>query len=100
MFCKQINLSEEEKNSIGILLDGKEYSAQQFHFHFKSEHQIDSQQFPLEMHIVHKSAQGNFAVVGVLYEITKETGLRNATKTTKFKIIEECTKSSKYNARK
>ena len=75
MFCKQINLSEEEKNSIGILLDGKEYSAQQFHFHFKSEHQIGSQQFPLEMHIVHKSAQGNFAVVGVLYEITKETGL-------------------------
>jgi len=69
----QLSLSEEEKNSMGILLDGEEYQAQQFHFHFGSEHRIDSRQFPLEMHIVHKSARGKLAVVAVLFKIASKT---------------------------
>ena len=60
---------------MGILLDGEEYQAQQFHFHFGSEHRIDSRQFPLEMHIVHKSARGKLAVVAVLFKIASRTGL-------------------------
>lgn len=69
----QLSLSEEEKNSMGIKLDGEEYQAQQFHFHFGSEHRIYSQQFPLEMHIVHKSARGKLAVVAVLFKTARKT---------------------------
>jgi carbonic anhydrase len=37
------------------------------HFHAPSEHQIEGQSYPLEAHFVHKDAQGNYAVVGVMF---------------------------------
>lgn len=37
---------------------GKTYALQQFHFHTPSEHRIDDEYYPLEMHLVFKSSVG------------------------------------------
>ena len=50
-----------------LTLDGKNYVLKQFHFHHPSEHTIDGKQFPLEVHFVHASSDGDLAVVGVLF---------------------------------
>jgi carbonic anhydrase len=49
-----------------IRVDGHEYSLAQFHFHTPSEHTVDGQHYPMEMHLVHKDADGKLAVVSVL----------------------------------
>ena len=49
-----------------IELDNTRYDLVQFHYHAPSEHTIDSESFPAELHIVHRSADGNLAVVGIL----------------------------------
>jgi carbonic anhydrase len=49
-----------------ITIDGHEYALAQFHFHSPSEHTINGAHFPMEMHLVHKDADGNLAVVGVM----------------------------------
>jgi carbonic anhydrase len=55
-------------NAGGIKLDGIEYALKQFHFHHPSEHMIDGKSFPLELHLVHASAEGGLAVIGVMFE--------------------------------
>jgi carbonic anhydrase len=45
---------------------GKTYALAQFHIHHPSEHLLDGRRFPLEIHFVHKLADGGFGVVGVL----------------------------------
>jgi len=47
-------------------LDGVHYELVQLHFHAPSEHTIDGEHAPLEVHLVHKSAAGELAVIGVL----------------------------------
>ena len=44
------------------------YGLVQYHFHNPSEHTLEGRHFPMEMHMVHKSARGSLAVVGVLIE--------------------------------
>ena len=41
------------------------YELLQFHFHTKSEHNVNGRALPMEMHLVHRSASGALAVVGV-----------------------------------
>lgn len=49
-----------------ITINGTTYALQQFHFHTPSEHTVDGEPYPIEMHLVHKSLDGtSFAVVGV-----------------------------------
>lgn len=48
-----------------LKLDGQDYQLAQFHFHAGSENTHNGQQAPLEMHLVHKNAAGDLAVVGV-----------------------------------
>jgi len=48
--------------------DGKTYALKQFHFHTPSEHTINGKHQPMEMHLVHQSADGHLAVVGVLFK--------------------------------
>jgi carbonic anhydrase len=55
-----------------ITLDGTEYQLLQFHFHTPSEEKIDGKNYPLVAHLVHKNAQGQLAVVGVLFKAGKE----------------------------
>ena len=45
------------------------YTLIQYHFHAPSEHTIAGRHFDLELHLVHESASGGLAVVGVLMDI-------------------------------
>jgi len=49
-----------------IVYNEKTYDLLQFHFHQPSEHTIDGETFAMELHLVHRNANGNLAVVGVM----------------------------------
>ncbi len=51
------------------------YQIQQFHFHAPSENAINGRVFPLEMHLVHKTQNGEMAVLGVMIQ---QGGFHNA----------------------
>ena len=51
-----------------IELEGVRYNLEQFHFHAPSEHMVGGEHAALEVHFVHKDAQGNLAVIGVLFQ--------------------------------
>ncbi|MEX2481703.1 MAG: carbonic anhydrase family protein [Gammaproteobacteria bacterium] len=51
-----------------LVLDDKTYRLVQYHFHAPSEHTVAGQHFPLELHLVHRAADGELAVIGVLLE--------------------------------
>jgi carbonic anhydrase len=55
----------------GIQYKDKFFSLRQFHFHFASEHRLKGHAWPLEIHFVHKSADGELLVVGLWFEFTK-----------------------------
>ena len=56
-----------------IIYNEKQYDVLQFHFHQPSEHTIDGETFPMEMHIVHKDmVSGQLAVVGVMLQEGEE----------------------------
>lgn len=52
-----------------ITVDGEKYKLLQFHFHTPSENIVDGKAFPMEMHLVHKSAKGKLAVVSVFSKV-------------------------------
>lgn len=52
-----------------LTIGGQTYTLTQFHFHAPSEHTIDGRSFDLEAHLVHTSASGALAVVGVLMDV-------------------------------
>jgi carbonic anhydrase len=60
----QVNTSGNDTLSVG----GQTFTLLQYHFHSPSEHTVDGKHFPMEMHLVHKSADGKLAVVGALIE--------------------------------
>jgi len=49
-----------------MVVNGLTYDLLQFHFHTPSEHTIDGEAFPLEVHFVHRNAEGGLAVIGVM----------------------------------
>lgn len=58
-----------------IVIGGETYFLKQFHFHAPSEHTLNGEQFPLEMHLVHKTAdEKKAAVVGVFIRLGAENG--------------------------
>ncbi len=58
-----------------IIIGGETYLLKQFHFHSPSEHTLNGEQFPLEMHLVHKTAdESKAAVVGVFIREGAENG--------------------------
>lgn len=58
-----------------LTLGDDTYQLVQLHFHAPSEHTLDGRHFPMEMHMVHKAADGRLAVVGVWID----RGLHNPT---------------------
>jgi carbonic anhydrase len=60
----QVNSKTGEKLTVG----GKAYALVQFHFHAPSEHTVDGEHYPMEMHFVHQAEDGALAVLGVLVE--------------------------------
>lgn len=51
-----------------ITLGDTRYDLLQFHFHSPSEHTISGRPFPMELQLVHQSADGQQAIVGVFIE--------------------------------
>ncbi len=49
-----------------VTLGGKDYKLLQYHFHHLSEHTVDGEHAPMEVHFVHQSDAGDLLVVGVL----------------------------------
>ena len=60
----QINSKTGETLTVG----DKTFALMQFHFHAPSEHTVDGEHFPMEMHFVHQAEDGALAVVSVLIE--------------------------------
>lgn len=57
---------DPKANSVEV--DGKTYYLQQFHLHASSEHTIDGQSAPAELHLVHKAEDGAMLVLGVMLQ--------------------------------
>ncbi len=55
-----------------IEAEGVRYDVLQFHYHAPSEHAVDGKLFAAEFHIVHRSAAGKLAVVGVFLQAGAE----------------------------
>jgi len=53
----------------GIKLEEERYDLVQLHFHAPSEHHIDGEEYPLEVHLVHRSVENKLCVVSVLAEV-------------------------------
>ena len=64
-----IQVNYEKGSSISV--SGKEYELLQFHFHSPSEHTIKGKASDMVVHLVHKSKEGELAVIGVLLEKDK-----------------------------
>jgi carbonic anhydrase len=60
-----------------IVVDGVRYNLIQFHFHHPSEHTIKGRLADMEIHFVHRSADGKLAVLAVL--LNEGMGYPNAT---------------------
>lgn len=81
--------------------DGEEYNLIQFHFHTPSEHHIDEQAYPMEMHMVHQGEDSTYLVVALLFtegeandflagfipDIPKEEGEESSMKTIDLKQL-------------
>jgi carbonic anhydrase len=63
-------------NTDALTVGGVTYRLRQFHWHAPSEHELNGRKFPLEMHLVHKFAEGTpqevISVVGVFVKAGKE----------------------------
>ena len=64
--------AEAEGAAGSILLGDTRYELVQFHFHAPSEHTVAGRRFPMELHLVHRSADGRLAVIGILIREGRE----------------------------
>lgn len=55
------------KGDNSITIKEKKYDLLQFHYHALSEHTINGEHSPIEVHFVHKHSDTDFAVVGIMY---------------------------------
>lgn len=51
-----------------LTLDDEPFELLQFHFHHPSEHKVEGEALPMEVHLVHKSKKGALAVIGVFFK--------------------------------
>lgn len=59
-------------NTASLNFGGINFSLLQFHFHADSEHTVNGNQYPLEVHLVHISDNGAIAVIGIFFELGAE----------------------------
>ena len=52
-----------------VSINGTVYHLRQLHWHSPTEHSVNGRRYDLELHMVHQSAQGKAAVIGVFYQI-------------------------------
>ena len=63
-----IQAVEKPDTADTIMLDNQAWALQQFHFHAPSENTIHGKKFDMEMHLVHKDAEGALTVVAVMFD--------------------------------
>ena len=66
-----IEVETEGQNTLRL---DDDYELVQFHFHTASEHRFNGRGFDMEMHLVHKSAEGVNAVLGVFLKRGSSSG--------------------------
>lgn len=59
---------DQDDDGSELVVDGKHYRLEQFHIHAPSEHTFNGRFLPLELHLVHKAADAEIAVIAVLFE--------------------------------
>ncbi len=67
-----IEVETEGENTLE--LDDVRYELVQFHFHTPSEHRVAGRGWDMELHLVHRSAQGGLAVLGVFLRRGADSG--------------------------
>ena len=67
----QFNVSGDNKSTI----NGKDYKLLQFHYHTLSEHTVNGKHYPMEVHLVQKNNDKDYAVIGVMFKEGKENAL-------------------------
>jgi carbonic anhydrase len=60
--------SKEPAEKVTLRIDGVDYRLDRFHFHTPSEHQVNGEDEPMELHLVHESQGGRAAVIGVFIQ--------------------------------
>ncbi len=61
-----------------IALADRRFSLLQLHFHLPSEHAVGGKRSPMEVHFVHRSAEGDLAVIGVfMYDGKAHPGIQS-----------------------
>lgn len=72
------SLNCNKSNSCGYTTLAKErFYVQGLHFHAPSEHTLHGKQYPLEVHLVHRSASGDLAVIATMFDYPPEQPYRN-----------------------
>ena len=61
----QVNYEAGSSFTVG----GVQYELLQSHFHTPSEHYLDGAPYPMEVHFVHKAADGALGIVGVMMKV-------------------------------
>lgn len=56
------------KGEGGFAVNGKTYDLVQGHFHTPSEHAVNGAKYPLEMHLVHATAENELGVIGIMFK--------------------------------
>ena len=60
------------KSGCNVALNNRTFKLRQFHFHEPSEHHIDGNKYPMEMHFVHQDEDGQILVIAVMMEVGPE----------------------------
>jgi carbonic anhydrase len=68
-------LEVEYHNGSKVTFGGEEYELLQFHFHSLSEHLVNGQAADMEVHLVHRHANGQLLVVGAFINVGAENAL-------------------------
>lgn len=107
-----LEVEYEKGGESHIVVDGKNYYLQQFHFHTPSENHVEGEPYAMESHFVHKSDEGKLAVVAVMFEegnentslkavwdhITALKGMKDAQENKRFKAPVDIELATGFNA--
>ncbi|XP_042426076.1 alpha carbonic anhydrase 1, chloroplastic-like [Zingiber officinale] len=64
-----LNIELVYEKGPGIMaVDGKNYTLEKMVWHLPAEHTLDGESFPMELQLIHKSADNNITVVAILYQ--------------------------------
>ncbi len=71
-----VYLDFEQGNAISI--EDRQYQLLGVHSHSPGEHRVDGESFAAELHLVHEDAEGNLAVIGLLFRLGEPSPLVQA----------------------